>query len=74
MHLATLAFTCFGKTKRLALLQLTKVGRRLIIVINIVVKQTKLNYEPRHGKTGLRGFRPGLTQTDLYSHRQRLEA
>ena len=21
--------------------------------------------EPRHGKTGLRGFRPGLTQTDM---------
>ena len=24
--------------------------------------------------TVLRGFRPGLTQTDLYSHRSRLEA
>ena len=31
-------------------------------------------YEPRHEKTGLRGFRPGLTQTDLYSHRSRIEA
>ena len=29
--------------------------------------------EPRREKTGLRGFRPGLTQTDLYSHRSRLE-
>ena len=30
--------------------------------------------EPRREKTGLWGFRPGLTQTDLYSHRSRLEA
>ena len=34
---------------------------------------TKL-YEPRRKKTGLWGFRPGLTQTDLYSHRSRLVA
>ena len=26
-------------------------------------------YEPRCEKTGLRGFRPGPTQTRLYSHR-----
>ena len=31
-------------------------------------------YEPRRKKTGLRGFRQGLTQTDLYSHRCGLEA
>ena len=30
--------------------------------------------EPRHEKTGLRGFRPGPTQTSLYSHRRWLEA
>ena len=30
-------------------------------------------YEPRCEKTGLRGFRPGLTQTGLYSHRRWLE-
>ena len=30
--------------------------------------------EPRREKTGLQCFRPGLTQTDLYSHRSRLEA
>ena len=30
--------------------------------------------EPRREKTGLRGFRPGLTRTDLYSHRSGLEA
>ena len=31
-------------------------------------------YEPRCEKTGLRGFRPGPTQTRLYSHRRWLEA
>ena len=31
-------------------------------------------YEPRREKTGLRGFRPGPTQTGLYSLRSRLEA
>ena len=30
--------------------------------------------EPRSEKTGLRGFRPGLTKTGLYSHRRCLEA
>ena len=30
-------------------------------------------FEPRE-KTGLRGFRPGSTQTGLYSHRRPLEA
>ena len=33
-----------------------------------------LLYEPRCEKTGLRGFRPGPTQTRLYSHRRWLEA
>ena len=31
-------------------------------------------YEPRCEKTGLRGFRPGPTQTGLYSHGKWLEA
>ena len=30
--------------------------------------------EPRREKTGLRGFRPGLTQTGLYKLRKELEA
>ena len=30
--------------------------------------------EPRSEKTGLRGFRPGPTQTGLYNHRIWLEA
>ena len=32
-----------------------------------------ISYEPRCEKTGLRGFRPGPTQTGLYSHRRLLE-
>ena len=31
-------------------------------------------YEPRCEKIGLRGFRPGPTQTRLYNHRRWLEA
>ena len=30
--------------------------------------------EPHREKTGLRGFRPGLTQTGLYKLRKELEA
>ena len=33
-----------------------------------------LVFEPRSEKTGLRGFRPGPTQTGLYDHRRWLEA
>ena len=33
-----------------------------------------LIFEPRREKTGLRGLRPGLTQTDLYKHRKEIEA
>ena len=31
-------------------------------------------FEPRSEKTGLQGFRPGPTQTGLYSYRRWLEA
>ena len=34
----------------------------------------KMKIEPSHQKTNILGFRPGLTQTGLYSHRSRLEA
>ena len=40
-------------------------------VIPVYTKDEKI--EPRSEKTGLRGFRPGLTQTRLYSHRRWLE-
>ena len=34
----------------------------------------ELKFEPRFEKTGLRGFRPGPTQTGLYNHTRSLEA
>ena len=32
-----------------------------------------LTYEPRREKTGLQGWRPGLTQTELYKYRRWIE-
>ena len=37
-------------------------------------EDTKMENEPRREKTGLRGFRPGPTQTGLYKLRKELEA
>ena len=48
----------------------------LIILSKIRHKKSSLtiwSYEPQGRKTGLRGFRPGPTQTRLYSHRRWLE-
>ena len=44
-------------------------------VLKVSLKKIKANYlqtsfEPRCKKTGLRGFRPGPTQTGLYNHRR----
>ena len=40
-----------------------------------VYAEGNVSYEPRREKkNGFRGFHSGLTQTDLYSHRSRLEA
>ena len=46
--------------------------RALSLDVNVELTLQKI--EPRREKTGLRGFRPGLTQTRLYSLRSRLEA
>ena len=52
----------------------------MTLITGFVVKMDMNNLvvaacnEPRSEKTGLRGFRPGLTQTGLYSHRRWLEA
>ena len=43
---------------------------QILIVKNIRIT---FSFEPRRQKTGLRGFRPGPTQTGLYSHRRWLE-
>ena len=40
----------------------------------ICVFLSKRHFEPSHEKTNNLGFRPGLTQINLYSHRSRLEA
>ena len=42
--------------------------------MKVVISPYWLLYKPQCEKTGVRGFRPGLTQTDLYSQRSRLEA
>ena len=48
----------------------------MFLVVSIAalgITNLSLN-EPRCEKTGPRGFRPGPTQTGLYSHRKWLEA
>ena len=44
------------------------------VITSLVAGTAGTIYEPRSEKTGLRGFRPGPTQTGLYSHRRWLEA
>ena len=39
-----------------------------IVITNFKLLLAKLQYEPRHEKTCLQGFRPGPTQTGLYCH------
>ena len=54
-----------------------KAIRKQLIVYSSVQEQhieLSIRNEPRCEKTGLRGFRPGPTQTRLYSHRRWLEA
>ena len=46
----------------------------MLIVYNNNEVTVKQLVEPRREKTGLRGFRPGPTQTGLYKLRSRLEA
>ena len=45
-----------------------------LVVLSPIDLDNQCVYEPRREKTGLRGFRPGLTQTNLYIHRRRIEA
>ena len=50
----------------------------IVKIYHVLVLTAKLFgtilFEPRCEKTGLWGFRPGPTQTGLYSHRRWLEA
>ena len=52
-------------------LSISKILIKPLIIYTI--KWLDLN-EPRCEKTGLRGFRPGPTQTGLYNHTRWLEA
>ena len=47
---------------------------KIFLSSNARPEDNKRKFEPRCEKTGLRGFRPGPTQTGLYSHRRWLEA
>ena len=43
----------------------------LLVPVESVNKRVVITlFEPHSEKTGLRGFRPGHTQTGLYSHRR----
>ena len=45
-----------------------------IIILVLLSPVTPQQFEPRREKSGLWGFRPGQTQTGLYSNRRKLEA
>ena len=81
----TLKLACIGyfAVKRvffLPLLIVSLLGTSLVNDIGPVRVIFKINplkvslFEPRCEKTGLRGFRPGHTQTGLYRHKSWLEA
>ena len=44
-----------------------------LLVFQVAIHIFMLLFEPRCEKTGLLGFRPGPTQTGLYSHKRWLE-
>ena len=62
-------FCCF-----MYCLKFINVISRIQMYENPSLKKKSVQFEPRCEKTGLRGFRPGPTQTGLYSHRRWLEA
>ena len=45
-----------------------------VVMHSTLLAKESIGYEPVHEKTNNLGFRPGLTQTRLYSHRRQLEA
>ena len=52
------------------MMTITKTSPKLHAVFFLII----IIIEPRRKKTGLRGFRPGPTQTGLHKHRKELEA
>ena len=79
-RLWVLARTVMSKNKKnitffhLKIIIFTAVKYHSILRRRVFVMQVSLVNEPRSEKTGLRGFRPGPTQTGLCSHRRWLEA
>ena len=63
---------------KLSKLQMLVALRREETIFQGLLRQclhsTYTTFEPRREKTGLRGFRPGPTQTGLYKLRKELEA
>ena len=54
--------------------EVVKVCWALAVLFGIGFTQVRKTHEPVREKTNNLGFRPGLTQTGLYSHRRWLEA
>ena len=62
------AFNCSGNVGR------KEDGSPVVALGFEILPEVTLIFEPRCEKTGLRGFRPGPTQTGLFSHTRWLEA
>ena len=61
----TLGFYCSSKADFDRLIEQTE---------QVCSVSVSASFEPQIEKTGLWGYQPGLTQTELYSHRKGLEA
>ena len=72
VHLLKIHYSTFGSDIALLCFSIKR-DFRMHFLYDTLPTTIVLN-EPRCEKTGLRGFRPGPTQTGLYSHRRWLEA
>ena len=70
-YLSVIRKTCLAVTheRELSNSLLSKMSQRLVVHSDVLLLSG-----PRCEKTGLRGFRPGPTQTRLYSYRRWIEA
>ena len=69
-HLQVIIFTAV----KIISIFIVKVAYCKLLWSHIIEKNMLPVFEPRCKKTGLRGFRPSPTQTELYSHRRWLKA
>ena len=81
LHVYGLVFILVKKKKKLIFAYLHKNLSLQIPHFNfymnfplIKINLETIIFEPSHEKTNNLGFRPGQTQTSLYSHRSKLEA